>query len=84
MKFRDQAVCISISPPLFIKLYLINSKATIWRPYLIYDNIETNEQIKNTEKKDLVKIDHGKEFSFRYDDQVVQEIKKLLINLKSI
>ena len=37
---------------------------------MIYDNIETNEQIKKTEKKDLVKIDHGKEFFFRYDDQV--------------
>ena len=46
-----------------------NSKATIWRPDLVYDNIETKEDIKETLKNDLVKIDYAKDSHFRDDDK---------------
>ena len=46
-----------------------NSKATIWRPDLVYDNIETKEDIEETLKNDLVKIDYAKDSHFRDDDK---------------
>ena len=48
---------------------MINSEATIWRPDLVYDNIETKEDIEETLKNDIVKIDYAKDSHFKYDDK---------------
>ena len=48
---------------------MINSKATIWRPDLVYDNIETKEDIEETLKNDLVKIDYAKDSDLKYGDK---------------